>query len=266
MEEEEIELWYEEQKQKLSELYIKSIEKGVKIEEREKKFNKAMEKLNLQYEKKHVNFNKQKETQKKREKLKGTIFGPFASVGFFFIDCLGFIGKAIRGVFKAKCASTYFRASLVWIKNAHKVSVGFANAFRPLYYWYVKHLQRHVIAFVRPFIKLGRFFKKKKLQIGEFFAKTGSAFWKYIKTAVKFTAKHSAAACKNISSKLKEKSKNYQDWQAKRIQAHLDKKHHKQEEKKKKGKEKEEATEPQAAEGQAATHPGEAPDAESTAA
>ena len=53
MEEEAIELWYEEEKQKLSEAYMHSIEKKMPLAAREKKFNAAMKKLDKEYNAKH---------------------------------------------------------------------------------------------------------------------------------------------------------------------------------------------------------------------
>lgn len=49
MEEEEVEAWYEEEKQKLLDTYLEQLEKGAKKETEEQNYTKKFELLNAQY-------------------------------------------------------------------------------------------------------------------------------------------------------------------------------------------------------------------------
>jgi hypothetical protein len=273
MEEEEIELWYEEQKQKLSEEYIKCIDRGMALEQREVKFNKAMEDLGSKYSKKHASLKKKKEDKKKRHESKTRMLAPFIVIVMFFVNSFRFVGRAVGGGFKTKCGSVKYRASMTWIRNGHKITDGTANTFRPVYYWYVKYLQPVVIAVKRPFLKTGRFFKKKAIQFKELILRFAAGFWKCTKISAKFVAKRSVGVWKGLSAKKEALFKRYHDWQAKRVQAHLDKKHHREEKKKKKQKDKtekkktkegEDENQEDVQESGEVKHPGEAPDVEST--
>jgi hypothetical protein len=227
MNEEEIDLWYEEQKQLLSEQYVKSIENGMKIDDRENRFNKAMGRLDAKYHGKH-------------DKLWHNMGAPFVAIGRGFAVFFIFLGAGIKNSFRAKCGQAHFKANICWIKNAYKVPVGLGNAFRPFYFFYVKHLQVpcHIIA--KPFVLSGRAVKNMIRGIGRFFAKLAVVVRKYMKVAFKFTIKHSMAGYKAVSSWLGGIAKRYQEWSAKRIQAHLDRKQARKEAKEKKKKEQEE--------------------------
>ena len=273
MEEEEIELWYEEQKQRLSEEYISHIDKGMPLKDREAKFNRAMEELNSRYYKKHSALKKKKEDRKRRAESKARILAPFVAIGMLFVNSFRLIGHAVGGGFKTKYGGVKYNAEMLWIKKGYKITDGTANTLRPVYYWYVKYLQPFVLAVKRPFIKMGRFFKKKAISIKDFLSYCAAGLWKSIKLSFKYVVKHFAEGYKRFSAKKEELSKRYHDWQTKRVQAHLDKKHHKKEEKEKKKKEREERKkkkkgkiEDQEAEkeGGEMKQPGEAPDVEST--
>ncbi len=277
MEEEEIELWYEQEKEKLSELYRLSIEKGMKLEDREKKFNRAMERLTEEYDRKHTRLQARKERQKRRAKSRSRFSG---RVGFFirvFGSVFSFFGRGIRRVFSTKYAHAHYKASMFRIRYGYKIIDSSSNAFRPLFYWYVRYVQRFIIALVRPFILLGRFFRKKALQAKDLFMNLASVSWEWTKKIAKYTASGSAAVYKSVSGKCGEISKRYHEGYAKKVQEQLDKKQARKEAKEKKKKEKEEAKkrreagkngETLEADGNAEDHaqktPAEAPDAENT--
>lgn len=269
MEEEEIDLWYEEQKQKLSEEYIRCIDKGMSLEQREAKFNKAMEDLGAKYNKKHASLKKRKEDKKKRLESKTRILAPLVIICMSFVNSFKFIRGAVTRGFRTKCGSVKYNADMVWIRKGHKVTDGTANTFRPVFYWYVKRIQPVVIAVKRPFLRMGRSLKKKAMLAKEFFEQCAAGLWKYAKISAKFIAKHSMAGYKTFSAKKEDISKRYHAWQAKRVQAHLDKKHDRQEEKKQRKKDKEERRKKkegivEVEESTEMKHPGEAPDVEST--
>lgn len=240
MEEEEIELWYEQEKEKLSELYRLSIEKGMKLKDREKKFNRAMERLTEEYDRKHTRLQARKERQKRRAKLRSRLS---ERAGFFirvFGSVFSFFWSGIRRVCSTKYAHAHYKASMFRIRYGYKIIDSSSNAFRPLFYWYVRYVQRFTIALVRPFKVLGRFFRKKALQTKDLFMNLASVSWEWTKKIAKYTASGSATVYKSVSGKYGEISKRYHESYAKKVQEHLNKKQARKEEKEKKKKEKEE--------------------------
>jgi hypothetical protein len=263
MEEEEIELWYEDQKQQLSEQYIKCIDKGMSLEQREKKFSRKMDCLNRKYNKKHTKYLKQKDTSKKRKQFWTGFFNPFRSIRRSLALFFKMIGAGVSGAFRTRCAQIRYQADMAWIKKGYKITDGFARGLRPVYFFYVKHLQRYWLEFIKPFKRFGLFVKNTVISIGQFFSKAAARSWKGMKISAKFIAKHSSAVSKKLSARMEEMSKRYHEAYAKKVQAHLDKKQQKKEEKEKKRKAKEEAKQA-FKEGETAEHPGQAPDAETT--
>jgi len=265
---EEIELWYEEEKQKLSERYIKSIEKGMPVDRRKKVFDAAMDKLSAKYNAKHAKLLAKKEQEKRNKALRKSAFGPLVMFGSMITKVFMFLLGGIASALKAKAANTYFSAKIFWIKNGYKVPDGTKSTFRPLYYFYVKHFKPPLLLLVSPFVRLGKRVKKKFTATIEWVKTTAQKVWKYMKIAFKFTVKHSLSAYKKVSEKYEAASKRYHDWQAKRIQADLDRKQKKKEEKEKRLKEKEAkkngGKQEAPKEGESAEHPGQAPDAESS--
>jgi hypothetical protein len=238
MEEEDIELWYEEKKQKLSELYIKSIEGGMSVEQREQKFNRAMEKLNAEYNKKHTKFLKTLDNKNRRAEFRAKLANPFKAIGRGLVTAVKFTGHGVGNAFKDSYAQVHFNAKLTHIKHSHKIMDRLAYFFRPLYYFYAKHIKLPLLVLASPFVRIGRFFKRKAANASENVKKAGAVLWKYTKIAAKFTATHAVAAQKKISARLADWGKRYHEWQSKRVQAHLEKKQTKKEEKEKKLKEK----------------------------
>ncbi|MBN1543982.1 hypothetical protein JW898_00805 [Candidatus Woesearchaeota archaeon] len=267
MGEEEIDLWYEEEKQKLSELYMKSIEKGMSLDRREKKFDSAMERLNLRYERRHRSLQRKKENRKVRKKILSALWFPFKVMGRGLIRATCLVGRLIRQAFKARCANMHFHASVAWIRNSHKITDTAANTSRRFYFFYVKHLQAPLMALAKPFVKTGKAIKKTVQNTSRAVSTSASKAWRRIVAAVKLIAKTYSAVAKNVSARRQEIAKRYHEQESKRVQAHLDKKQKKKEEKEKKLKAKHEKS------GQAAEAPAEAanvalkqaPDAEATA-
>jgi hypothetical protein len=224
MEEADIELWYEEQKQILSEQYIKSIAKGMSVEHREKHFNRAMEKLNAQYEKRHTKYARMLDRKKTRSELFKTLGTPFNAVGRGFLFVARFLGSGTSRAFKDHYAQAHFNMQLVNIRHAYKMTDGLHSMSRPFYHFYVKHLKMPLIIITNPFVKLGRYVKKKITAAKDSVSKAAATVWKYTKISAKFIAKHATSVSKKVSARMAEWSKKHNEWQAKRIQTHLDKK------------------------------------------
>jgi len=174
MEEEEIELWYEEQKHELSEKYIQSINRGVALEHREAKFNKAMDRLNRKYQALHTKHRKKLKRSKRLNALLKAILFPFTATGRGFAAIFLFIGGSIRNVSRAKCGQAYFKANIAWIRNGYKIREILFAFSRPFFFFYVKHLQVPLLAICKPFVILGRAFIKMLVGIGSSFARTAA--------------------------------------------------------------------------------------------
>jgi hypothetical protein len=74
----------------------------------------------------------------------------------------------------------------------------------------------------------------------DFFASKSALIWKMLKSGTKSAASHLSTAGKKMSSKMQKLGKQYKDWQAKRVQAELDRKQKKKEEREKRTGKKEE--------------------------
>ncbi|MEA3229941.1 MAG: hypothetical protein U9P44_03425 [archaeon] len=265
MEEEEIELWYEENKQKLSDLYIKSIDKGMNVRQREVKFNKAMDKLVVEYERKHTKLIRKKYNHKRRQVFKKHMVYPFVLFWNAITGLCSFIGSSIHGSVKTKCGHVHYHASVLRIRHGYKITDGVTTFFRPVFYWYVKYLQRSVIVFTKPFVCVGKFFKKKAIRTKDFVMYLCASIWEYTKKLAKLIAKVSKKVYKIVSGKYSEVSKKYTEWYAKRVQKSADKKQARKEAREKKLKDKEEAKKRSEAEKSGETIEGDDNDTSQTA-
>jgi len=238
MEEEEIEMWYEEEKQKLSEQYIKAIERGMSLDDRERRFTREMENLNKKYEKRHNAFQNGKSRKESTQKMIDISLAPFRMIGKFLCTAgvgFGLMGKGI----KSKCAQATFHFNLMWIRNAYKVPDGFKSSTRPLHMFYIKHLKMPLIIISKPFVRFGKMTASLVIGVKEFFANTFALFWKYIKLFAKSTSAKLSAANKNVSAKLGNLAKRYTAWKAKQVQEQIDRRQKKKEAKEKKSGKKE---------------------------
>lgn len=241
MQDEEIELWYEEQKQELSEKYLHSIAKGVGVAQREKYFNKAMEAMTKKYERMHTSLKEKQRNKERRKKALHVIAWPIAALWRVLTAVSIFIWSAFRNSFRARCGTLYFKAGIVWTRNSYKFPDALDSFFRPTYYFYIKHLKEPLMILAKPFVAVGRFFARLfSLFIG-LVKSFASLLWSGLKKAAKATAKLLAAVSKPVSARSEAISKQYNEWYAKRLQASLDRKQARKEAKEKTLKAKEEA-------------------------
>ncbi len=238
LEEEEIEMWYEEHKQKLSELYIKSIEKGMPLEKREAKFTRAMDRLNEQYKRYHTRMLRKKENAKKRKESMSRMTAPFRTAGRAAVKSFSFLGGAAKKASKAKCANLHFQMSMIWIKSGYKIADYIRRWARPPYYLYVKHIQPSLIALTAPFKRLGRNISRYAELAKEGIKNTAKQAWERVKKAVKWAAKHTTEVYKKFTEKAEAVQKRYTEWQKRRVQAYIERKQDKKERKENKLKEK----------------------------
>ncbi|HII71486.1 TPA: hypothetical protein HA265_01900 [Candidatus Woesearchaeota archaeon] len=239
MEEEEIELWYAEQKQKLSEEFIRCIDRGMSVERREAKFNAAFERLHKRYENKYSAFLRRNDAQKRKKQRKARILAPFIAVGRALSTSTTWMFGGVAAMCRARFGQASFTVRIFWLRNGHKMVDGTGNLFRPLYYLYARKMKYPLIIITKPLVIVAGWVKRLFLSIKEDIKKASSASWKAALKAAKWTFKHSGAVANSISGKMDAFTKRYNEWQSKRVQAHLDKKQAREEAKKKRKEEKE---------------------------
>ena len=238
MEEADIDIWYEEQKQMLSEQYMKSIAKGMGVEQRAKHFDKAMARLNLEYDARHAKYRRMLLNKSSRSTFFSALARPFKAIGSGFRITLIFIGSGISGLFKENYAQVHFTANIAHIRHTYKFTDGIHSFFRPSYYFYARHLKLPLIVLTKPFVNYFKAAKQGFIQMKDGLSNAGAFLWKCTKTAAKFIVTHALSAHKKIAVKLADFSKRYHEAQAKRVQANLDRQQKKKEEKENKLKEK----------------------------
>jgi len=232
MDETEIDLWYEEKKQQLSEDYMKSIEHRMAVEERAKRFDRAMEKLNVKYEKRHKRYQRSIQHKEFRIGLLHALGYPFILFGKGITSAASIISNSTSRLFKDQYASAHFNANLIRIRHSHKFTDSISSFFRPVYYFYANHIKLPLIILASPFVRFGRFLTNKEASIVEGIKRLAAVTWKGIKIAAKYLFAHGVAAQKKIAAKSADWSKRYNAWQSKRVQAHLDKKKEREDAKK----------------------------------
>jgi hypothetical protein len=238
MEEEAIELWYEEEKQKLSEAYMHAIEKGMALDSRQKKFDKAMHKLDSEYNARHWGLLQKKVRTEKRKKAFNFLIRPFLALGAALAHLFIGLFALLKHGFRAKYGQLHFSAGMFWIRNAYKVPDGTRVFFRPFYHFYIRYLQIPLYVMSRPFVAFGKAVKRFCVAIGAGFSAAAAFSWKYIKIGAKMLFAALGSFGKKVSAKHEAWSKRYHEWYSKRLQASLERKQAKKEEKEKKRKEK----------------------------
>lgn len=267
MMDEEIEMWYEHEKEKLSEQYRHSIEKGMKLADREKKFNRAMASLTNEYNSRYTRLQRKRKREKRMAELKGRFTGRILSASMAVWNVFAAFGNLIKRTCGTKYAHAHYKASMFRIHYGYIIVDGLSNTFRPLFYWYVRNLQRYVTWIKAPIIHSWRYVLKKAGSAKDKSFKIVLASWNSAKKAAKKTSSTAKASYKKVSGKYAEVSKKYHDWYSARLQKSLEKKQAMKEAREKKKKEKEAAKgkpEGQESEGKKQEAPEESPDAENT--
>ncbi|MBW2972566.1 hypothetical protein KY359_06020 [Candidatus Woesearchaeota archaeon] len=219
MEEEEIDLWYEEEKQKLSEEYIKSIDAGMNIEKREKTFNKAMDVLSRKYARKHQRLREKGRSRDFRRKMFKALAFPVVMPWRAMLWLLRFAGSAIAYAVRSKCASAQFNASVMWIKNGYKLTDGAVSMARPFHFFYIKHIQMPLLILTRPFVRFGAHTKKKTEEAKQAMISAAKLTWKYSKACLKSLTKRSSNLSKSVSCRYDSISKRAKGWKDNNIRA-----------------------------------------------
>ncbi|MBW2968220.1 hypothetical protein KY362_07075 [Candidatus Woesearchaeota archaeon] len=241
MEEEEIEIWYEEQKQLLSERYMKHIEAGVDRDKRAAKFNNAMEKLFRKYNALHAQLMKQKEAKARRKKVLHAMGAPFVALwrGISWVFRTFF--RSLASGFKLIYGKLRFTMSLFWIRKAHKIYDPLSNMLRPVYYWHAHHTKPVLVFISAPFIRFRKYLGKKREAFKEMTSAAVALSWKYTKLSAKFIFKKSAGVYKAVSARMETHSKRYHAWYAAKVQERADLKQAHKEAREQRKKDREEA-------------------------
>jgi hypothetical protein len=234
MEESDIELWYEEQKQKLSEQYIRSIDRGMSLEQREKHFNREMEKLSIEYDRRHAKYRRAMDTKSARGALFSSAAMPFKAAGSGIAAAARFLGSAVAAAFRENYAQVHFTANIIHIRHTYKLTDWTASLFRPFYYLYAKRLKLPLIIIATPFVNYFKAAKQGFTQMGDGLSSGISSSWKYTKISAKFIAVRLVSAHKKTAARIADISKSYHEWQKRRVQESLDLKQKRKEEKEKK--------------------------------
>ncbi len=240
MEKEEIELWYEEKKQRLTEQYLDAIERGVGVAARKERFDRAMMRINREYERKHQKFERDIIRKSRNQRLRMKMFLPLQETGSALSYSGGQIGSGFSRFFRNQSKKAAFAAQIIWIKNAYKVPDKIGSVFSPAVRFYRWHLTVPVYWFLFPWRVLGDGF----VGIGNFFTQGGKdlglGIWNRTKKGAKTTSKNVSGIVKNVNSKFEMMDKKYHEWYAARVQKDLDRKAAKKAAKEEKIKAKEE--------------------------
>ncbi|MFC1741732.1 hypothetical protein ACFL3V_04315 [Nanoarchaeota archaeon] len=225
MEEEQIEIWYEEEKQNLSDRYLHAISRGVSLEKREKRFSRKMDRLAREYERRHTKLRAKTVAGERRKKLGESFARPFKAVHAGVRNVSHSSGSGIRKVFKAGYEPLCFRTNLLLTRHSHKIPDWFASRSRPVYYFYVRHLQEPFRIIALPFVKTASFFRWMVSGIGRLSSRCVSGFVGWVRIFAKHVAKHFLALYRGVSAEVEALHEQYNAWQSHRVQEHLDKKH-----------------------------------------
>ncbi|MBW2964500.1 hypothetical protein KY363_03495 [Candidatus Woesearchaeota archaeon] len=224
MQDEEIELWYEEKKQELADRYLHSIEQGVGVDQREKHFNREMELLAKKYKSMHARLSSETRSKARRKAAIRAVVWPFVNLYRLIVFISAFVWNATRNSLKTRCGSLYFRASIFWTRNSYKMPDAMSSAARPFYYFYVKHLSGPLRTLASPFVYTGRLFAHAFNFLSDHLKSAAAATWSGLRSAVKKTIKRLSASINVVSARADALSKRYQEGYDKRLQASLDRK------------------------------------------
>jgi len=162
--------------------------------------------------------------KKRRNELLAALGMPFVATGRAAASTYSFIFGGTAKTLKESYSDMRFNAKLVNIRHTYKIVDALHSFFRPIYFFYAKHLQLPLLIITRPFVRMWNSIKKTVEDMKEFFSKVFGTSWKYSKTAAKFISVHAVSLQKKLAAKAEASSKKYNEWQSKRVQAHLDKK------------------------------------------
>lgn len=222
MEEEEIELWYEEEKQKLSEKFIKEIDKGVSVEKRAQRFNKAFERLTAEYDRKHAKFRAKSRNKERRKKLLSRLAYPFVMAGRSLRSGATCAGGLVSKSTRDKASTARFHFSLLWTRKSYKVPQFLGILTRPVYYKYVKYLQPAVILLLRPLRKFRRWLARNIQKAVDALQYVAGTAWGGIKKTSKVLFKLTRSVLQSIVGKIEERNKRYTEWYKKKVQERTD--------------------------------------------
>lgn len=239
MEEEIIDLWYEEEKQKLSEGYIKSIEKGVPVDKRKKVFDKAMEKLNQKYNKKQQKLERNKRRKKRWKRHREKMAEPFQETYIAIAYSTKMLTGGALNIFTEGYHSLRFSTSLFWMKRGYKIRAGFQRRMRPFYYFYAKRMKYPLIILTKPLVVTWEYLSRKAGQGKASIKKSAKGIWKGTVKTSRYLWKELTAGYGKVSNFHEKLSKKYHAWYADRLQKSMDKKQAKKEAKEAKRKDKE---------------------------
>jgi hypothetical protein len=239
MDEEEIELWYDDEKQTLTEKYIADIQSRKDLRKLKIEFDAKLAKLNVQFAKKNTKLENLIDKKKRRAKQINLFLGPIRRSGFaigsgFIVSWEFFDLHVIQ-----KYRDVRHALSIWWIINGYKPKAYVVKKFQPVRMWHYRVSKPVVLAIGRPVHRVEEYFSKKYGQYFDWFMARMKVIIKHLKQFAKKVNAIIKVVTKWLTEHIGVIVKAYNARYSARLQKKLERKQAKKEAKEKKLKEKE---------------------------